>query len=176
MRSFLCNLIMPICTLAICTLAACSKVSPPAAGTAAQVSASAAAATPASACDRKLLTTEDAAGILGAPVTVTKNIPGDAQSCAFKTAGFSSLTVSVRPGHGKAAVGMYTSGKMDEYDKSVPLAGVGTEAVRSLSLDRVIARNDDLLCEITGPGLANAADDGMARKLGALCNKIFAAY
>jgi hypothetical protein len=163
--------------LAICTLAACSKAPPPVAGAAAKAPASSASTSvPASACDRKLVTIEDAVGILDAPVTATKNIPGDPQSCVFDTASYPSLTVTIRPGHGQAAVGMYTSGKMDQFDKSAPLAGVGSEAVRSLALDRVIARKDDLLCEITGPGLANATDDSKARKLGALCNKIFAAY
>jgi hypothetical protein len=65
---------------------------------------------------------------------------------------------------------------MNDYDKSEPLAGVGDEAVRSLGLNRIIARKDDLLCEITGPGLARASGDPSLQKLGALCNKIFASY
>jgi hypothetical protein len=157
-------------------LAGCSKTAANA-DTARKAAADATATqtSPGNACERKLITPEDAAGILTAPVTGTKNIPGDPQSCKFDTAGYASLTVSVRPGHGKAAVGMYTSGKMDEFDKSAPLSGVGDEAVRSLGLQRVTARKDNLLCEITGPGLTRP-DDPMPQKLGALCNKIFAAY
>jgi len=131
---------------------------------------------PGNACARKLLTAEDAAGFLGQPVTGTKDISGDAQSCEFVAGNGSTLTVAVRPGHGIAAVGMYTSGKMDEFDKAKPLSGVGDEAVRSLSLQRVIARKGDLLCEITGPGLARQDDEATPQKLGALCNKVFAGY
>jgi hypothetical protein len=103
-----------------------------------------------SVCDRNLIAPQDVNGLLDQPVAKIKNIPGDPQSCEFSTAGFSSLTISVRPGHDMAAVGMYTSGKMDQYEKSVPLAGVGDAAVRSLSLNRIVARKGDLLCEITG--------------------------
>jgi len=171
MRPALC-----VFALAAVLLAACSKQPSSTSASARNAPATAAAAPAGSACDRKLLAAEDVVGILGAAPTVTKNIPGDPQSCKFETSGFPSLTVSVRPGHGVAAVGMYTSGKMTEFEASKPLSGVGTEAVRSLSLNRVIARKDDLLCEITGPGLADANDESKARQLGALCNKIFAAY
>jgi hypothetical protein len=160
---------------ALCAVAACSGTAPsgvanaPAAGVGAQAQL-------VSACDRKLIAAPDVAGLLDQPITEIKNIPGDPQSCTFGTAGFSSVTVSVRPGHGTATIGMYTSGKMDEYDKSAPVAGVGDAAVRSLGLNRITARKGDLLCEITGPGMARAADDPMTLKLVALCNKIFAAY
>ncbi|MDR3385752.1 MAG: hypothetical protein P4L92_01765 [Rudaea sp.] len=157
-------------------LCACSKSAPNAAdATAAQAAATKPVVQPGSACDRKLVTAQAVAGILAAPITGTKNIPGDPQSCEFLAAGFSSVTISVRPGHGKAAVGAYTSGKMNDYEKSEPLAGVGDEAVRSLELNRVVARKGDLLCEITGPGMAKAAGDPVTLKLGALCNSIFAA-
>jgi hypothetical protein len=155
----------------LCATSACSQA--PGAGNAVDP---AGAAPSASVCGRKLITAQDVAGLFKEPIAGSSNVPGDAQSCEFKTAGFSSLTISVRPGHGRAAVGMYTSGKMDEYDKSAPLAGVGDAAVHSLLLNRVVARKDDLLCEITGPGPATAVDDPALRALGALCNRIFAAY
>jgi len=110
------------------------------------------------------------------PITSSKNIPGDPQSCEFSTAGFSSLTISVRPGQGIAAVDMYTSGKMDDFEKSAPLAGVGDAAVRSMQLNRIVARKGDLLCEVTGPGGARGADDPAVHTLGMLCKKIFAGY
>lgn len=159
-----------------CILAACSQSAPTAAPGAAARSAAATPAKPGSACDLKLVTAGDIAGLLDQPVAEIKNIPGDPQSCEFSTAGFSSLTITVRPGHGMATVGMYASGKMDPYEKSAPLAGVGDAAVRSLSLNRIVARKGDLLCEITGPGLAKEENDPLALRLGALCNKIFAAY
>jgi hypothetical protein len=129
-----------------------------------------------SACDLHLVNAQDVSGLLDGPIVDTKNIPGDAQSCKMSTAGFSSVTISVRPGHGIAAIKTYTSGKMDEYEKSEPLPGVGDEAVRSHGLNRVMARKGDLLCEITGPGLSRPAGDPMIGKLGNLCNKIFSSY
>jgi hypothetical protein len=129
-----------------------------------------------SACDLNLVIAQDVSGLLDGPIVTTKNIPGDAQSCEMSTAGFSSVTISVRPGHGIASIKTYTSGKMDQYEKSEPLAGVGDEAVRSLGLNRVVARKGDLLCEITGPGLSRPAGDPMIGKLGGLCNKIFSSY
>jgi len=158
----------------LCTIAACSQ---PASGTGPNVGKAADQSTVAgSACERKLVTAQDVASLFNEPIASSKNIPGDPQSCEFSTAGFSSVTISVRPGHGMAAVGMYTSGKMGEFEKSAPLAGVGDAAVRSLLLNRVIARKGDLLCEVTGPGMAKGEDDPATHALGVLCNKIFAAY
>ena len=161
-------------------LAGCSKTAPNAATDGATAVTAVTAVTPqiaaGNACERKLITPEDAAAVLDAPVTATKTIPGDPQSCKFSTAGFSSVTISLRPGHGKAVLGTYTSGKMNDYEKSEPVSGIGDEAVRSLDLNRIVARKDDLLCEITGPGVARAAGDASVQKVGALCNKIFAAY
>ena len=164
-----------ICVL--CGIAACSRTVAPG-GTDASATAGnqVVAAQPGSACDRKLIAIQDVASLFNQPVVETKNIPGDAQSCEFLTAGFSSVTISVRPGHGMAVLGMYTSGKMGEYEKSAPLIGVGDSAVRSLQLNRIVARKGDLLCEVSGPGNARGADDPAIHTLGALCNQIFAAY
>jgi hypothetical protein len=129
-----------------------------------------------SACDLNLVTAKDVVGLLSEPVVRTKNIPGDPQSCEMETAGFSSVTVTLRPGHGINAIQTYTSGKMDAYEKSEPLSGVGDQAVRSLGLNRVIARKGDLLCEITGPGLSPPAGDPAAVQLANLCNKILNSY
>jgi len=156
-----------------CTIAACSKQAPGAGASSGQPTGSSTAAK-GNACERKLITAQDVAALFNEPIASSKNIPGDPQSCEFSTAGFSSLTISVRPGHGIAAVGMYASGKMDEFEKSAPLAGVGDAAVRSLQLNRIVARKGDLLCEVTGPGVARSAEDPAIRTLGMLCNKIFA--
>jgi hypothetical protein len=53
------------------------------------------------------------------------------------------------------------------------LAGVGDSAVRVPDLQGVSAEKNNLLCEIHGSGLADPA--GAPKKLGDLCNKIFAA-
>lgn len=151
-------------------LVGCSKTAPENAS--AGTPAAAVPAVTKSVCDLNLVTTKDVVGLLSEPVVSTKNIPGDPQSCKMETAGFSSVTFTLRPGHGISAVQTYTSGKMDAYEKSEPLAGVGDQAVRSLGVNRVIARKGDLLCEITGPGLSPPAGDPMTGKLGNLCNKI----
>ncbi|HEY4972344.1 MAG TPA: hypothetical protein VII41_01980, partial [Steroidobacteraceae bacterium] len=44
-------------------------------------------------CDGRSLKPEDLAGILSAPITDTKPVPGDAQSCEFATAGFPAITI-----------------------------------------------------------------------------------
>ena len=129
-----------------------------------------------SACDLNLVTNQDVAGLFKDPVVNTKNIPGDAQSCEMSTAGFSGVTISLRPGQGVAVLSTYTSGKMNEFDKSEPLPGVGDEAVRSLGLNRITARKGDLLCEITGPGLSPPVGDPSIAILGKVCNKVFGAY
>jgi len=163
-------------TCVLCTVVACSQ---PASGTGASAGKAtdqSATVAPGNACERKLISAQDVAGLFDEPITSSKNIPGDPQSCEFSTAGFSSLTISVRPGQGIAAVDMYTSGKMDDFEKSAPLAGVGDAAVRSMQLNRIVARKGDLLCEVTGPGGARGADDPAVHTLGMLCKKIFAGY
>src|ERR1700722_1257073 len=79
----------------------CSKAVPNTGATAASQSSATAASTPAgNACDRKLVTTADAAEILGEPITSENTLAGDAQSCVFTTANFTTLTISLRPGLG----------------------------------------------------------------------------
>jgi hypothetical protein len=161
----------------LCAINACSSTAPTGSTDVSAAAGQAPIAAPAgNACERKLITAQDVADLFNGPITMSKNIPGDSQSCEFSTAGFSSLTISVRPGHGMGAVGMYTSGKMDDFEKSAPLAGVGDAAVRSLLLNRIVARKGDLLCEVTAPGMAKGADDPAIHTLGVVCNKIFAAY
>ena len=157
-------------------IAACSQPGSGSGANSGKAADPSAAGATGNACERKLISAQDVAGLFNEPIAGSRNIPGDPQSCEFTTSGYSSLTISVRPGHGVAAVGMYTSGKMDEYEKSVPLTGVGDAAVRSLLLNRIVARKGDLLCEVTGPGAVKGTDDPATHALGALCNKIFAAY
>ena len=60
-----------------------------------------------------------------------------------------------------------------------PLPDVGDAAVWQGTLHEVIARKDDLLCDIqlrgTGDDIAVAAE-ALPRALGALCNRVFAAH
>jgi hypothetical protein len=149
--------------LLVLVVAACSK------GTAHATARSSAlpSAPEGNACDRHLVTASDAAAILGAPITDTKTLPGDAQTCVFGTAGFSTLTITLRPGLGTVTVATWLGGKMPV--SATPLDGVGERAAWVGSLHEIVATKNALLCDVQASGDASQA------ALGALCNKIFAA-
>jgi hypothetical protein len=154
-------------------LGACSKPASNTGAAASQGAPNAAASMPAgNACDRKLVTTTDAAEILGEPVASEKALPGDAQSCVFTTADFTTLTISLRPGLGRATVDTWAAGKMPM--PVINVSGVGERAVWQSTLKEINAEKNNLLCDIgvVGPGHSAGATP---EKLGALCNKIFAA-
>jgi hypothetical protein len=154
---------------ALC-IAGCSK---PGAGNGATASATpAATSAPAgTACDRKLIVQADVAPLFDEAIASEKTIPGDAQSCEFTTTNFSSVQIAVRPGLGDVSVAQVKSGKTNQT--VTPLAGVGETAVWDPTLKEVDATKNNVLCEISviGPATKNATAD----KVGALCNKIFAA-
>lgn len=154
-------------------LGACSKPASKTGADASQGAGNVAASTAAgNACDRKLVTLADAAEVLGAPVASEKALEGDAQSCVFTTADFTTLTISLRPGLGRTTVDTWAEGKMPMPVTSV--SGVGERAVWQSTLKEINAEKNDLLCDIgvVGPGPSAGATP---EKLGALCNKIFAA-
>ena len=129
-----------------------------------------------SACDALILKTADLDGLLHAPITHATALAGDGQSCAFLTTGFSAITVSVRPGLGKDSLEAWSSGKMPLPVR--PLDGVGEAAVWQDSLHELIAQKNDVLCDIQVRGDNDdiaAAAGALPEKLGALCNRIFAA-
>ncbi len=177
------------CVLA-CAAVALAACSNPAPGTGPHAAGAAGKtdnlATPGNVCDRRLLRADDVAGILGGPVTGTKPLTGDAQTCYFITAGEGhgdrDLKVTLRPGLGAATLAAFTSGKMDRYVSWKPLAGVGDGAVWKPDLHEVTAQKNNVLCEVA-PGplgisaeLSKAGEAAQQQELGALCNKIFAAY
>jgi len=131
---------------------------------------------PISPCETLVLKAADLAGLLQAPITRATGLAGDGQSCAFLTTGFSAITVSVRPGLGRASLEAWSTGKMPLPVR--PLDQVGDAAVWQDTLHEVIAQKNDLLCDIQIRGgnddIAVAAD-ALPGKLGALCNQIFAA-
>ncbi len=154
-------------------LVACSKPVSRSAAAASQGAGNAGASTPAgNGCDRKLVTSADAAEILGAPVASEETLQGDAQSCVFTTADFTTLTISLRPGLGRTTVDTWAAGKMPVPVTNV--SGVGERAVWQATLKEINAEKNNLLCDIgvVGPGHSPGATP---EKLGALCNKIFAA-
>jgi hypothetical protein len=155
--------------LAACVgLASCSKQPNP--------GALAAPAAQVSACDALILKVPDVAPLLTAQITRATPLAGDGQSCAFLTTGFSSVMVSVRPGLGRASLDAWANGRMPLAAR--PLPGVGDAAVWQDTLNEIIARKNDLLCDIQ---LRGSVDDiavhaeALPTELGALCNRIFAA-
>ncbi len=166
-----------IAILALTLSSACSKGGTPAAAQSAGSTPAAAAANLGSACKRKLPTVDDVTGVLHAPSTAAE-VPGDnGSTCSFTTASYASLTVTIRPGMGKTSLAIWKSGKMPVG--GVDEQGVGDEAVWVEKLHEVVARKNDLLCDIQVSGLdRNAPGTAIAdqrRGAGALCNKIFAA-
>jgi hypothetical protein len=162
----------PIARLSLALVAACLS---PAGCSKAPIAAPSAVA-PISPCETLILQAADLGGLLQAPITHATALAGDGQSCAFLTTGFSAITVSVRPGLGKASLDAWSTGKMPLPVR--PLAGVGDAAVWQETLHELIAQKNDVLCDIQVRG----GDDDMAvpaaalaDKLGALCNRIFAA-
>lgn len=154
-------------------LGACSKPTSNTGTTAASQGATNAASRPAgNACDRKLVTSADAAEILGAPVASENTLEGDAQSCVYTTANFATLTISLRPGVGRTTVDTWAEGKMSMPVTNV--SGVGERAVWQSTLKEINAQKNNLLCDIGVVGAGHSAG-ATPEKLGALCNKIFAA-
>ena len=80
---------------------------------------------PISACESLVLKAADLSGFLQAPITHATALAGDGQSCAFLTTGFSAITVSVRPGLGKASLEAWSTGKMPLPAR--PLDNVGDD-------------------------------------------------
>jgi hypothetical protein len=136
-----------------------------------------AAAVGRNACDRKLLSADDMSTVLTVPITGTKAIPGDNNStCQFTTDNLSSVTVTLRPGVGKTTVATWKSGRMPVA--SVPLAGVGEDAVWVAGLHEVVSQKNNLLCDIqvdASPSDLAGSRDAQSQRIGALCNKIYAA-
>jgi len=158
----------PLAALAVLLVVACSKAPTNSSAPSAQAAAGAPAGT---ACDRKLIVAADVAPLFDDAIGGEKTIPGDPQSCEFDTVNFSSLQIAVRPGLGDVVVAQVKSGKTNQT--VMALAGVGDSAVWDPVLKEVDATKNNVLCVIgaQGPASKGATSD----KIGALCNKIFAA-
>jgi hypothetical protein len=126
-------------------------------------------------CEASPLSIQDVTGILVAPITGSKPVSGDAQSCEFSTGGFPAIVISVRPGLGKSSVDAWIEGRMPL--KAEPLPGVGDAAAWQASLREVIAEKRNVLCDIQVHGGATdlaVSVSALPGALGALCNRIFA--
>jgi hypothetical protein len=159
---------MSACALSALVVSGCLKQPASAPATPSQLAKSA--------CEHHVLDAEDFAGILSAPITAVRPLPGDAQSCEFATSAFPGVVVSVRPGLGRSTVHAWESGKMPL--RGLPLPGVGEAAIWQDTLHEVVAERNDVLCDIQvrGGGSDLAMNDkALPAAVGALCNKIFSA-
>ncbi|HUJ62125.1 MAG TPA: hypothetical protein VLX92_26645 [Kofleriaceae bacterium] len=161
--------------VALACLAACGKGdSKPAGG-------SAAPGKPASGnvCDRKLLTIADVGGILAEPVTATRPLAGDPQTCEFVTAsidkGGPMIRISLRPGLGKQTVQAMLDGKMNVDAK--PVSGLGDSAAWVDMLYELDVEKANTLCmaAIAGGAVVQTKPPDLQARLGALCTKVLAA-
>ena len=123
-------------------------------------------------CGGQIITKAEAAEVVGGEITEIALLPGDAQSCVFKSTGFPSLTISLRPGLGTVTVQTWLGGKMPI--SGTALSGVGEQAVWVGELKEVVATKNNLLCDISAAG-SGVPSDVAQKKIGAMCNKIFAA-
>lgn len=122
-------------------------------------------------CDRKLVVQADLAGVTTSPVLKVEPLDGDPQSCVFSTA-LGTVTVTVRPGLGNVSVSGWEKGQMNA--PVTPMAGVGDRAVWQDTMNEVIATKHDVLCDISVMGPPGTAAPGAQKRLGDLCNAIFA--
>ena len=162
--------LVPVTLIALAAVAGCSKPNGGAQPGVTTITTGAAATPAGTPCDRKLVTQADIAGLMTEPIANEKSLPGDPNSCVFTTTGFSSVTVSLRPGLGKMSIDLISSGKTNQT--VTPLPGVGDRAVWDATLKEVDADKNNNLCVVSaiGPASGNATSD----KVGAICTKIFA--
>jgi hypothetical protein len=130
----------------------------------------------------KELKASDLRNIFVAQVSKTKTEPTNPEACTFTSANDASLTVGLRAGE---EVQPFLKMDLDPANgRKIPLAGVGESAWQMPGGTGVVAVKGNYLCEvsITGTESTRAMNDitrsrgaELAEKLGALCNRIFAA-
>jgi hypothetical protein len=167
--------------IAFCLLAACSRdgaTTKTAAAATTRPSATADGNAPGNPCD--VITTADVSSILSAPAT--RKAGADSTSCMYQTQSRANVTISVAKGD--AEKGAWTLATTYNATKS-PLTGVADEALYNPEGTTLIARRGDTSCRVDVVGYDNASAMGditksrgeaLARKLGALCNKLLAAH
>ncbi len=172
---------------ALCASAACSQTAPP---STAQTNADSVTSTQASnASDSvrpidcsKILSSSDVADLLTTPITLKKTGGGN-NDCDFSIASGASITVAFATGDD----GKYRwKTAADPTLGMVPMQGLGDKAMKRITGEGVdvVATKGGLLCWATMFGTNSVSDtnnitklrgDALAEKLGALCNKGFAA-
>lgn len=169
---------------ALCATSACSNsranAAPAAGGDPADASATVGADTGAVALDcGRVFSPGDVAGLLNAPVTVVQT-PGSTSWCSFGNPDLGDITV--RTGIGTDDEVMWDDATVSSNRvKFVALSGVGDQAVRKAKDGaQVSGRKGKVYCTVTalggtGDGFRRLGADELAKRLGALCNKAFAA-
>jgi len=124
----------------------------------------------------------DVADIVIAPV-VRQGSKLNPQSCSYHAAAGATVTISLSQGEdGKTFWDMMSNPA--NVGTLSPLAGIGDSALHARGGTQVIARKGDLVCSVDITGTDNAdgmqvitkaRDEELAKKLGALCGKVFAA-
>jgi len=128
-------------------------------------------------CSPRSLDSRDVNGILRAPVTGVERVPGDAQTCVFRTDTRARIELAVRPSGGATTVQRWIDGAMPL--EAAPLNGVGDRAAWQRDLHEVIAERNDVLCDVTAlaemSDFVNSSDDFLEARLGSLCAKVLGA-
>ena len=174
---------------ALCALAACSQgadraqsgaatnpASTPTAQTSAGTGADNASRNP---CD--VITAADMAGIIVVPITraSSDSAPG---LCIYESKSHAKVTIGEAQGDAvKFAWTLATTTNAAD----IPVAGVGDEAMRDTTGTTLIARKGGVSCRVDVLGYDNSdamddiskdRGDVLAKKLGTLCNKVFASH
>ena len=180
---------LTVMVCAVCAMSACSK--------ARANTVSAAAADPAGASAsvrvdtagpdcRKVLSPDDAAGLMKPPVTVRPS-PGGVAWCGFTNDLSGDITMIV--GSGKNIEVFWNDANVPyESHKSVPLPGVGDKAVFEVDthggIPEIASKKGSVYCIVTYNGgtvdqfkaFTGVGGEKLAKRLGVLCNKSFAAF
>ena len=112
------------------------------------------------------LSQADVQPLLSGPITAVKPAPSDPDTCVFSTAGFSSISVTVRSSGGKDTLQSWHKGPV------TPVPGVGDDAVWEAGIQELVASKGDVLCTVSAMGSEVAA--ATATTESAVCSKVFA--
>ncbi len=167
---------------AVCATSGCSKTHAGSASAASTDPADSPAPVGAAAVSldcAKVFSPDDVAGLLNAPVTLVQT-PGSNSWCSFGNADLGDITV--RTGGDEDAEATWDDATQSSNRiKFVAMAGVGDQAVRQAKDGaQVSSKKGKLYCTVTalggtGDGYRNLGAEELAKRLGALCNKAFAA-
>jgi hypothetical protein len=122
-------------------------------------------------CESKVITSNDLASVLSGTI-IARTLPGDPQTCEFSADGNASVSVTVRPGLGDVTVTEWAGGKMPAGTGTVN--GIGDRAAWQSTLHELIATKHNVLCDLGSQG-AKGSEADLQKKLGQLCDKIWAA-